>query len=175
MRLAIGFAAGVIVALGGLVLYFVTGFAPVAVTDPPLPMEGLIAHISLDSHLRREKTVQPSVPADEPNYLLGAAVYKEHCAVCHGLPGREKTAVAAGLFPEPPELLRGTGVTDDSAWETYWKAKNGIRLTGMPGFKDRLSETQLWQVSQLLKNADKLPASVKSALAADPVFQAATK
>jgi mono/diheme cytochrome c family protein len=32
---------------------------------------------------------------------------------------------------------------------------NGIRLTGMPAFKDILSETQIWQVSLLLANADK--------------------
>jgi mono/diheme cytochrome c family protein len=38
-------------------------------------------------------------------------------------------------------------------------------MTGMPGFKGQLSDTQLWQVSQLLANADKIPDSVKTALA----------
>jgi hypothetical protein len=56
------------------------------------------------------------------------------------------------------------GVTDDEPWETYWKVENGIRMTGMPGFKDQLNETQIWQVSLLVKNADKLPDSVKAAL-----------
>jgi hypothetical protein len=37
-------------------------------------------------------------------------------------------------------------------------------MTGMPGFKGRLTEKQLWQVSQLLANADKISPSVKSAL-----------
>jgi mono/diheme cytochrome c family protein len=32
---------------------------------------------------------------------------------------------------------------------------NGIRLTGMPAFKHVLSDTEMWQVSLLLKNADK--------------------
>jgi mono/diheme cytochrome c family protein len=27
------------------------------------------------------------VSADEPNFLAGADVYKQHCAACHGLPG----------------------------------------------------------------------------------------
>jgi len=39
--------------------------------------------------------------------------------------------------------------------ETYWKVANGIRLTGMPAFGHTLSDTQMWQVSLLLKNADK--------------------
>jgi len=59
-------------------------------------------------------------------------------------------------------------VTDDPAWETYWKAKNGIRLTGMPGFQKSLNDTQLWQVSVLLANADKISPAVKAALAAPP-------
>jgi mono/diheme cytochrome c family protein len=32
---------------------------------------------------------------------------------------------------------------------------NGIRLSGMPAYKDFLTETQMWQVSLLLANADK--------------------
>jgi len=34
----------------------------------------------------------------------------------------------------------------------------------MPSFSDSLSQTQMWQVSLLLANANKLPDSVKSAL-----------
>jgi len=62
-------------------------------------------------------------------------------------------------------------VTDDPAWETYWKAKNGIRLTGMPAFKETLNDTQIWQVSVLLANADKISPAVKSALATTPATQ----
>jgi mono/diheme cytochrome c family protein len=68
----------------------------------------------------------------------------------------------------PPELLVGKGVTDDSPGETYWKVANGIRLTGMPGFSQSLSETQMWQISLLLANADKLPHSVTAVLRGQP-------
>jgi mono/diheme cytochrome c family protein len=56
------------------------------------------------------------------------------------------------------------GVTDDEAWESYWKVESGIRMTGMPGFKGHLTETQIWQVVVLLKNADKITPSVKAEL-----------
>jgi mono/diheme cytochrome c family protein len=85
--------------------------------------------------------------------------------VCHGLPAGKQTAIAEGEFPKPPHLFRGKGVTDDTAGETYWKVANGIRLTGMPGFEKSLSTDEMWQVSLLLANADKLPASVAAALA----------
>jgi len=56
-------------------------------------------------------------------------------------------------------------VTDDPAGESYWKVANGIRMTGMPSFHESLSDAQVWQVSLLLANADKLPASVNVILA----------
>jgi mono/diheme cytochrome c family protein len=71
------------------------------------------------------------------------------------------------MFPKPPQLFRGKGVTDDPASETYWKAANGIRLSGMPSFKTKLSETQLWQVSEMLAHANEIPESVKKAIIPD--------
>jgi hypothetical protein len=74
---------------------------------------------------------------------------------------------ATTVFPKPPQLFRGKGVTDDPASETYWKAANGIRLSGMPSFKTKLTETQLWQVSELLAHANEIPESVKRVLIPD--------
>jgi mono/diheme cytochrome c family protein len=89
----------------------------------------------------------------------------EQCAVCHGVPGKDQSAIAKGEFPRPPHLFKGKGVTDDEPGETYWKVANGIRLTGMPGFNQQLSATEMWQVSLLLANADKLPEAAKAVLA----------
>ena len=68
----------------------------------------------------------------------------------------------------PPELFHGKGVTDDPPAETFWKVANGIRLTGMPSFNQSLSETQMWQISLMLANAEKLPNSVAAVLAGQP-------
>lgn len=67
------------------------------------------------------------------------------------------------MFPVPPQLFEDM-VTDDPVGETYWKVANGIRLTGMPAFSKSLSDTQMWQVSLLMANADKLPEPTKAAL-----------
>jgi mono/diheme cytochrome c family protein len=145
--------------------YFAKGIAPVATSAPPMPFEKMFASMAL--HARLDKEVPKTVPisADEPNLAGGAQVYKEHCAVCHGLPGQPQSAIASGMFPKPPKLMEGKGVTDDPPGETYWKVSGGIRMTGMPGFEKKLSTTQMWQVSLLCANADKLPMSVKQALA----------
>jgi thiosulfate dehydrogenase len=170
--LVIGILLGVLLLTGGVGFYFMSGRAPAAVTDPPLPFEKKLAHGALNAHIDRDGPKESPVPADEANYLAGAEVYKQDCAICHGLPGEPKSVIAQGMFPAPPELFHGTGVTDDPAWETHWKAENGIRLTGMPGFKGRLTEKQLWQVSVLLANADKISPAVRAALATAPAAAA---
>jgi thiosulfate dehydrogenase len=164
--LVIGILIGVLLVAAGAWFYFTTGWAPVAVADPPMLLEKKLAHGALHARIGKDSHVDPApVPLSEATYLAGADIYKQNCAVCHGLPGEPETAIAKGMFPKPPELFHGTGVTDDPAWETYWKAKNGIRLTGMPAFKGSLEDTQLWQVSVLLANADKISPAVKAALA----------
>ena len=171
--LIVGILLGILLVAGCGYFYFSTGRAPVAVTDPPMPFEKKLAHMALDAHIKKQKVPDSPVMADEKSYLGGAEVYKENCAVCHGLPDQPKTNIAQGMYPPPPQLFHGTGVSDDPASETYWKAENGIRLTGMPGFKGRLTETQIWEVSVLLANSDKIPASVKAALTSTPAVQTA--
>jgi thiosulfate dehydrogenase len=162
--LVLGILAGVIGVGCAAYWYASSGRAPVAVTAPEMPFERRLARMGLAAYLDGLPHPAPAVPADERNLLAGAKVYKENCAVCHGLPEAAKTAIAEGMFPKPPQLFKGVGVTDDEAWESYWKVVGGIRMTGMPGFKDRLSETQIWQVAVLVKNADRISPAVKAQL-----------
>jgi thiosulfate dehydrogenase len=162
--LIVGIVLGVLLVAGIVYFYFSSGRAPVATSAPPMPFEKKMAQMGLQAYLSKLPHPEPQVPADETNLLAGAKVYKENCAVCHGLPGEPKNAIAQGMYPAPPQLFHGAGVTDDDAWESYWKVENGIRMTGMPGFKDRLTEPQIWQVTVLVKNADKTPMSARNAL-----------
>jgi thiosulfate dehydrogenase len=164
--LVLGIIVGVLLIAGGVYFYFASGQAPVATSAAPMPFEKKFARMGLHAYLDKLPHPEPQVPADETNMISGAKVYKEQCAVCHGLPNEPKSAIAAGMFPAPPQLFKGTGVTDDDAWESYWKVENGIRMTGMPAFKGQLTEKQIWQVSVLVKTADKMTDAVKKELAA---------
>ena len=154
-------------AILGLILASLTGLAwlkwghpPVAVADPPLPYERQLTHIALHARIARDMPGKPPIPADAANLLAGAEVYRDQCASCHGFHGQPSN-VGPHMFPPPPPLWEkhrngsAVGVSNDPPGATYWKVANGIRLTGMPAFKDALSETQIWQVSVLLANADK--------------------
>jgi thiosulfate dehydrogenase len=162
--LLVGIVLGVLIVAGGVYFYFASGRAPVATAGPEMPLERRMARMALHAYLEKLPHPAPQVPADEKNLMEGAKVYKEHCAVCHGLPGQAPTAIAEGMAPRPPQLFKGTGVTDDDEWESYWKAEGGIRMTGMPGFKGKLTEPQIWQVVVLVKNADKISPAVRAEL-----------
>ena len=162
-KLLLGFVLGLAVVVLAAFLYFGLGLAPVAASAPPIPLERLLAGMALHARISKEAPKQAPIPADEANLLAGARIYSEECSVCHGLNGQPETAIAKGMFPHPPQFFKGDTVTDGPPGETYWKAANGIRLTGMPGYKGSLTETQLWQVSLMLANADKLPARAKAA------------
>jgi thiosulfate dehydrogenase len=162
--LVFGMILGAAALLLGVYFYFAMGQAPVATSAPAMPFEKMLAHKALAAMIDREMPRTVPLQPNEANLTAGAAVYRQNCAVCHGLIGQKETSIPKGMYPRPPMLMEGKGVTDDEPGESYWKVANGIRLTGMPGFRSGLSETQMWQVSLLVANADKLPKSVQEML-----------
>ena len=172
-RVALGllcFVLGVLVIPAAAFVYFKSGSPPVAVTDPAFPWEKQIVHVPLNARIDREAPHGSPLQTTPENLVAGAALYKTNCAFCHGVPGHN-SAYANHMYPPVPQLWKAhghgvVGVSDDPVGETYWKVKNGIRLTGMPAYADLLSEDQMWQVSLLVAAADKpLPAAAQSALA----------
>jgi mono/diheme cytochrome c family protein len=160
----VGLILGLILIPAGVYVYFADGFAPVSTSSEPMPFEKMLAKKGLNARVDKEAPKNSPIPADEANLAAGAQTYKDNCSVCHGLPSQPATPIANGMYPKPPQLFHGKGVTDDPAGETYWKVSNGIRMTGMPGFRKTLSDTQMWQVSLLLAGADKLPPNVLNSL-----------
>jgi mono/diheme cytochrome c family protein len=166
MKFILGTIVGVILVPVAIVLYLLSGRAPVAASDPPMPFEKLIAKTALNATIKKGMPSAVPIQANEATFLAGAHVYRQDCAMCHGLPNQSVPIVAKGMSPRPPQLLKQEDmVTDDPPGKIFWQARNGIRLTGMPGFHASLSDDQLWQVSLLLAHADKLPASVQQELA----------
>jgi len=154
-----GLALGLLIVPAVVWGYLRFGHPPVAVADAPLPFEREIVKAPLQARIDREMPRRsPIAPSDE-NVTAGAVVYRANCAECHGLPN-QGAAIAAHMYPHAPQLfvwhrVGVIGVSDDPAGETYWKVANGIRLTGMPSFDRILSTTQMWQVTLLLKNANR--------------------
>jgi len=159
-KILLGIILGFILAPFVVLAWLEFGQVPVAVADTPFPHEQLITLVALNARIEREKIGTPPIPVNEANLIAGAQIYRDECATCHGYHGIP-SRFGTHMYPDAPPLWEKhhngdvVGVSDDPPGETYWKALNGIRLTGMPAFKDVLSDTQLWQVSLLLANANK--------------------
>ncbi len=179
-RILLGFILCLILLPLAVLAWLRFGRPPVAVADPPFPYERQIVEIPLNARIDREMPGTPPFQADEGALTAGAQVYSDQCGVCHGFYGKP-SSLGASMYPKAPQLWvahKGSsvvGVSDDPPGETYWKVLNGIRLTGMPQFKGTLTDTEIWQVSLLLANANKPlpPAAVQIVRGEMPAPEAA--
>lgn len=159
----VGFLAAFPFMAAAAFVYLRYGDPPVATADKPFPYEETIVHIPLNARIDRQLATVPLSPTSD-NLVAGAHVYVAHCAVCHGKPGLN-SSLGKWEYPAAPQLWTKhangvVGVSDDPSSVSYWKVKNGMRLTGMPSFQHILTEPEMWQVSFLIAQADKqqLPA-----------------
>jgi thiosulfate dehydrogenase len=163
-----------IIPLAGF-FYVRSSYMPVAATDHPLPFERLLAGMALRARTHLEAPNRDVSGFTTADLVAGAQIFRDQCAFCHGLPHQPASIAGAGMFPHAPQLFTTEGnVSNDPAGVTYWKVRNGIRLTGMPSFKASLTDQGMWQVSALLVRGDKLSPEVQDALepASPPVTPA---
>jgi thiosulfate dehydrogenase len=159
-RILFGIILGIILVPVVVMAWFHLGNPPVAVADTPFWHERQITGMALHARIDKEEVKTPPIAADETAFVAGAQIYHEQCAACHGYHGKP-SSFGSHMYPVAPSLWEkhhnkeAVGVSDDPPGEVYWKVANGIRLTGMPSYKDILSDTQMWQVALLLNNADK--------------------
>jgi thiosulfate dehydrogenase len=165
VRLTLGVVIGLVLVPLAVAAYLVSGYAPAAVADAPMPFESRIAGMALQKRIQKEAPTRDVSGTPTADLVAGAQEYQKNCAMCHGLPNQPAPVIATSIFPPAPELFSQKGmVTDDPAGETYWKVRNGIRLTAMPSFKNILSDDQIWQVAAVVARADKLPPEAQDAL-----------
>jgi len=142
-------------------LYLRFGYVPVAVNGPVIPFEELLAGTAVQARIAREAPTKAAFPPSEENLVAGAKIYREQCVECHGQSGGTPSVISKGMYPAPPQFFERKVMGNDPVGQNYWIVANGIRLTGMPGYRQSLTEQQLWQVSQFLSNRGNLPDSAK--------------
>jgi mono/diheme cytochrome c family protein len=161
----LGVAATILVAALVAYGFLHTGLIAANADAKPGGFELSAANTALEAVLRRNAPRGPNpVPLTDANLVEGVRLYGAHCAVCHGTSagnGRA-SAIARGEYPAPPQLATD-GVEDDPAGWTFWKIKHGIRLTGMPSWKDDLDDRQIWTLALFLGHMDKLPPAAEAA------------
>ena len=137
---------------GGAALYF--GSYNVAATEEHFRATYWLLEAGMRQSIR-QRAENIAVPAlDEPALVQqGLHVYRTHCAQCHGAPGAAPEPFALGMMPAPANLAYTAREWPPT--ELYWVIRHGIRMTGMPAWEFRLTDTELWAVVAFLR---KLPA-----------------
>ncbi|HEY3908903.1 MAG TPA: cytochrome c [Stellaceae bacterium] len=152
------------IVVGGYII-LQRGLVPANADAVPGSLETWAAKTSLRATLAREapKIANP-VPLTDANLIAGIGLFGKHCAICHGTAKGDASAsaVAKGEYPKPPQLATD-GVEDDAEGYSFWKIEHGIRWTGMPSWKDTLSDQQIWTLALFLKHMDKLPPAAEQA------------
>ncbi len=88
------------------------------------------------------------VDADAASIQRGKALFMENCTACHGSDAKGDGPVAPNLTPPPANLVEAAG--EDPDGDFFWKIENG--KGPMPGFKNRLSEKQVWDLVNYIQS-----------------------
>jgi thiosulfate dehydrogenase len=156
---AIGFIAGIVLLLGALYAYARLGFINPRADASVSSLELNQAMSILDASIgRRAPETKNPIPADETNLTEGMKLFQSNCAGCHGDINHPDSALAQSFYPRAPQFQHDQPDMEEN--ENFYLIKHGIRWSGMPAWKQSLSDQQIWQICAFLGNMDKLPASI---------------
>ncbi len=100
---------------------------------------------------RARGPLPPAPPNDHTSVIAGGMQFGGECATCHGLDGRTPTEVGRWMYPRTLDL-HSPEVQQWSDAELFWIIKNGIRLSGMPGFGRIHSDEQIWHLVHYVRS-----------------------
>lgn len=84
----------------------------------------------------------------------GLGLYEQHCRQCHGAPGVGPEPFALGMLPLPAAIVEVA--RERPPEDIFWLIKNGVKMSGMPAWKYRLSEEEIWQITAFVEYAPDL-------------------
>jgi mono/diheme cytochrome c family protein len=148
-------AALTLLALAAAATVFYAGVYDISATDQHLAP----TYWMLDTGMRRsvkQRAAEITVSdLDQPGQIQsGLVLYRQHCVQCHGAPGVAPEPFALGLTPAPANLVYTA--REWSPAEIFWVVKEGIKMTGMPAWKYRMVDADIWAIVSFMRELPKL-------------------
>jgi mono/diheme cytochrome c family protein len=136
-------------------IFFFGGYYNVAATneDPAIVKWALVT--VREAAVRRYATEQPPAGFDSAAQVqAGARQYSQRgCVLCHGAPGVEWGKFSEAMRPYPPDLKEV--VKQRTPGQLFWVIKNGINMTGMPGFAlVGVEDKDLWSIVAFIRKLE---------------------
>jgi len=118
----------------------------------PSKIETALANAAKDVVIPIEaSSAKNPLPSNDEVTRQGEQVYLGSCAMCHGADGHAHTDLGRYMYP-PAMDLTSPHVQHWSEADLYWIIQNGVRLTGMPAWKNTLSEEDSWKLVRFIQN-----------------------
>jgi mono/diheme cytochrome c family protein len=95
------------------------------------------------------RLIENPVPASASAIAEGKLIFHKHCEGCHGVNGDGTGDRAQELSVMPTDFTDAGAMRHLSDGELFWKITHGRRP--MPSFKDKLTETERWQVVDYIR------------------------
>jgi mono/diheme cytochrome c family protein len=99
------------------------------------------------------------VPATEDAVNDGMFNYMKRCQSCHGADGDGKGARAEELSVKPTDFTNPHEMSGRTDGELFWQITHGRRP--MPGFQDKLTDTERWQLVDYIRSLSPKPDAPK--------------
>ena len=124
--------------------------------EKPSAVETVLANAAKDVviPIEAERSQNP-FHDDEKVVSQGKEIYMQSCAICHGSDGHGKTILGQGMYP-PAMDMTSPHVQHWKDPEMFWIIQNGVRLTGMPSWKEAISEQDTWKLVTFIRQLPKL-------------------
>ena len=140
----------------GAVGYVKLGVFNVAASHPHSQIVEWLTHDTMINSVKRRSGDVP-LPAivSVAQAKRGFCDYEAHCVACHGGPAVAREQWVNGMNPAPPYLLDAT-----RQWkprELDWIVRNGIKMTGMPAWRETLSDQQIGDIVAYLEAMPQMP------------------
>lgn len=147
----------VVVVLGALAYWITT--ADISAVGSPGKLETSIADSMREWYIGRgaKNVPAPTVANNAESISQGEALYSMSCAQCHGMDARKPMPIGEWMNPRVPNLS-SADTQEMSDKEIFWVIKNGIRLSGMPGFAKLSTDAEIWQMTYYVRSLGAKPA-----------------
>ena len=125
----------------------------------------IVAAMWMGAHARAQEKQQPAnteaqklknpIPADADSIDAGKKIYQRNCAGCHGPSGKGdgSMALSGGTPSDLTDDVWDHGSTDG---EIFVVIHDGVSAD-MLGYKDKLSDKQIWQVINFIRSIGPKP------------------
>lgn len=157
-HILIGAGIGIVLVVPlGAFAFVKSGLFDVAASRPHTNFTEWLTHDTMiHSVKRRARSIAPQAqPFSGDQVVRGFCAFDAHCVACHGAAAVARQPWVSGLEPSPPYLLDAP--QHWSRTELFWIIKNGVKMTGMPSWRNSMSDAQIWDVVAYLEASAKMP------------------